>query len=102
MEKVNQTSGNTKMIAIIFPILAFVGTILYFNGGGVERGVASGEIKQYEMCLRNNDYIGASTHAGIASAAFKQAGDENSYRKWKNIADENMEKYTKSEMSKYK
>ena len=33
------------------------------------------------MCVRNNDFIGASAHAGIVSAAFQQAGDEGGYSK---------------------
>lgn len=102
METNNQNSNNTKIISAIITILILVVGIWYFFGGGVERGVASDEIKQYDMCIRNNDYIGASAHAGIVSAAYQQAGDEGNYRKWKILADEAMEKATNIEMEKYK
>ena len=75
--------------------------VWYFYGGGVERDVANDEIKQYEMCIRNNDFIGASAHAGIVSAAYQQAGDEGNYRKWNTLSDEAMEKATNIEMEKY-
>ena len=97
----SQNSTNTKIISTIISIIVLIVGIWYFYGGGVERGVASDEIKQYEMCMRNNDYIGASAHAGIVSAAYQQAGDEGNYRKWKTLSDEAMEKATNIEMKKY-
>ena len=104
METTNneQNSSNKKLITTIISVVSVVIMVWYFYGGGVERGVAYDEIKQYEMCIRNNDLIGASAHAGIVSAAFQQAGDEDGYRKWKSLADDAMEKATKMEMDKYK
>jgi preprotein translocase subunit SecF len=104
MENNNQSQNptNTKTISMIISIIVIAISIWYFYGGGVERGIATDEIKQYEMCIRNNDFIGASAHAGIASAAFQQAGDEDGYRKWKSLADDAMEKATNIEMDKYK
>ena len=104
METTNneQKPSNQKLITTIISIVAVIIMVWYFYGGGVEQGVANDEIKQYEMCIRNNDLLGASAHAGIASAAFQQAGDEDGYRKWKSLADDAMEKATKMEMDKYK
>jgi hypothetical protein len=104
MEKTNneQKPSNQKLITTIISIVVVIIMVWYFYGGGVERGVANDEIKQYEMCIRNNDFIGASAHAGIVSAAFQQAGDEGGYRKWKSLADDAMEKATNIEMDKYK
>jgi len=103
MENSNQSQNpvNTKTISMIISIIVIVISIWYFYGGGVEREVASDEIKQYEMCMRNNDYINASVHAGIVSAAYQQAGDEGNYRKWNTLSDEAMEKVTNIEMEKY-
>jgi|GEM_PF-1412803 len=103
MENNNQSQNpeNTKTISTIISIILIVIGIWYFYGGGVERSVASDEIKQYEMCIRNNDYIGASVHAGVVSAAFQQAGDEENYRKWNTLHDEAMQKATNIEMEKY-
>ena len=104
MEKTNneQKPSNQKLITTIISIVVVIIMVWYFYGGGVERGVANDEIKQYEMCIRNNDFIGASVHAGTVSAAFQQAGDEGGYRKWKSLADDAMEKATNIEMDKYK
>ena len=103
MENNNQSkeSTNTKTLSTIKSIVLFAVGIWYFYGGGVEREVASDEIEQYEMCLRNNDLIGASAHAGVVSAAYLQAGDEENYRKWKNLEDDAMKKATNMEMEKY-
>ena len=93
--------NDTKSKSIFFSILIIVFIVWYYMGGGVEREVASNEIKQYEICIRNNDFIGASVHAGIVSAAFLKVRDEANYQKWKTLSDEALQNATNNEMNKY-
>lgn len=81
LNNITKKADQAIIITTIISIVVVIIKVWYFYGGGVERGVANDEIKQYEMCVRNNDFIGASAHAGIVSAAFQQAGDEGGYSK---------------------
>ena len=97
----DKTNSNSKIFSsIISGILLVVGA-WYFFGGGVEAEVANDEIEQYEMCMRNNDYIGASVHAGVASAAYLEAGDEENYKKWNDLSEAAMAKATSEDMEDY-
>jgi hypothetical protein len=85
---------NLKTISSIITVIAIVIGVWYFYGGGVESGVASDEIKQYEISIKNNDHVNASVHAGVAAQAYLQAGDEANYKKWQKIADQEQDKIT--------
>ena|SRR5690349_3442491 len=74
----------------------FLGFLVYLFGGGVERQaardmerieqqVADDAVKQYEIAKRNGTAIDACVHAGMVAAAYIQAKDEPSYRRWKDI-----------------
>lgn len=51
----------------------------------IEGQVASDAVAQYEIVKRGGDRIQACVHAGLVTAAFLQAQDEASYRKWAEI-----------------
>jgi hypothetical protein len=93
-KKVDNTTQSTKTITSIITVIAIGIGIWYFYGGGVESEVASDEIKQYEISVKNNDHVNASVHAGVAAQAYLQAGDEANYKKWQKIADQEQEKIT--------
>jgi len=57
----------------------------YMLGGGIEQHVADDAVKQYEMAKRNGTPIDICVHAGLVSAAYLQAKDEENYRRWKQI-----------------
>lgn len=92
MENEKKEEKSIKTISSIITVLAVGIGIWYFYGGGVESGVASDEIKQYEISIKNSDHVNASVHAGIAAQAYLQAGDEKNYKKWQDIADSEQDK----------
>jgi hypothetical protein len=57
----------------------------YMLGGGVEQHVADDAVKQYEIAKRDGAQMDVCVHAGLVSAAYIQAKDEENYRKWKQI-----------------
>ena len=93
----NQNNSG-KLIGGIISILV---ALVLVSCGLFENSVAQDEIEQYEICVRNNDHIGASVHAGIAAAAFLQAGDEAGYQKWHAIEQAEMDKATEETMMEY-
>lgn len=94
-------NNNMKIISGIVSVVIVIFSAYFYFGGGVEQSVAQDSIEQYEMCIRNNDHIGASVQAGVAAAAFMQAGDDAGYRKWNAIEKEEMDKATKETMNDY-
>lgn len=84
----------------VTPAGAFVGLLLsgaalwFCFGGGLERQaakdkqrienqVAADAVKQYEIAARNDSAVDRCVQAGIVSAAYLQAKDEENYRIWK-------------------
>lgn len=51
----------------------------------VERWIAG-----YEIAVRNNHHTDASALAGLISASYLQANDEENYRKWKDLSGEEL------------
>jgi len=51
----------------------------------IEAQVAEDSVKKYQIAKRNGNAIDAYVAAGIVCAAYLQAEDEASYRKWKKI-----------------
>lgn len=92
METEKKEEKGGKLITSIITIIAVGIGIWYFYGGGVETEVASDEIKQYEIAVKNNDHVNASVHAGVAAQAYLQAGDEANYKKWQKIADQEQDR----------
>ena len=89
-EQKNQLAGG------IIGLLVVVGAAWYLFGGGLEKQaakdldniqqqVAADFVNQYEIAKRSGTAIDAHLHAGLAAAAYLQAGDESNYRKWKEI-----------------
>jgi hypothetical protein len=54
----------------------------------IENQVAEDAVRQYEIAKRSGTAIDAYVHAGIVSAAYLQAEDEENYKKWKAIEKE--------------
>lgn len=61
------------------------GALWYFWGGGLENKVADDAVKEYEIAKRHGTKMDVCVHAGLVSAAYLQAKDENKYREWKVI-----------------
>lgn len=66
----------------------------YFFGGGLERRaandlqgvydqVASDAVKEFEIAVRNGTPMDKCVQAGLVTAAYLQAHDEENYRRWK-------------------
>jgi hypothetical protein len=51
----------------------------------IENNVAEDAVKQYEIAKKNGSAIDAYVQAGVVSAAYLQANDEENYKKWKEI-----------------
>jgi len=88
--------GPSKGATFVGTIVALAGAA-WFLGGGAQRHVekqaaddlakihnqvAQDAVAQFEMAKRSGDKMQACVHAGMVSAAFLQAKDEPSYRKW--------------------
>lgn len=59
---------------------------------GVANNIITNSINNYNMCLRNNDLIGASVQAAVISNAYMEIGNEEGYRKWYQIEQDLMNK----------
>jgi len=86
MENTEKSSSSKIISGLVTLVIVAVG--VWSCGGGLEKNLAADEIKQYEMCMRNNDFVGASVQAGLISMLYQEAGDEEGYRKWKAIEDD--------------
>jgi hypothetical protein len=75
----------------LISLIVLVGLVWFFFGGGlehkaasdtqnIENQVASDAVKQYEIAERNGTKIDVCVQAGMVSAAYLQAKDENNYR----------------------
>jgi len=66
-----------------FTLLMFGAIIWYFVVGGVEKSVASDAVDQYDIAKRHGSPMDICVQAGLVSAAFLQAKDEDKYKVWK-------------------
>lgn len=53
--------------------------------GNIEDKVAQDAVEQYNMVKRHGSPVEICVHAGMVSAAFAQAKDEENYARWKSI-----------------
>jgi hypothetical protein len=79
-----------QSLRALIAVALVLGSIWYFYGGGVEQQVAQDQIKQYEIAKRSGTAIDAAASAGVVAAVYLQAHDEENYRKWKSIEEEEM------------
>ena len=91
--------GSSKLATFGGTIVALAGAVWFFGGGAqqqVEKQAADGLVKihnqvaqdavaQFDIAKRSGDGMQSCVHAGMVSAAFLQAKDEASYRKWQTI-----------------
>ncbi len=80
--------------------LALVGLLFWFFAGGgldkqaaremqkIENQVAVDAVNQYEIAKRQGNAIQICVQAGLVSAAYLQAKDENNYQQWKRTESE--------------
>lgn len=87
---------NQSIVGGIVGILFAIGALWYFFGGElewqaakdlqqIEQQVADDAVKQYEIAKRSGSAMDAYIHASLVAAAYLQAKDEASYKKWKEI-----------------
>lgn len=57
----------------------------YYIRDTIEETVAKDAVRQYMIAERQGDKMQMYVQAGICSAAFLQAEDEQNYRKWKEV-----------------
>lgn len=68
-----------------FMLLGFVLAMMISCGPSIEQQVAKEMVEQYEIAKKQGDKIQICVQAGLVSAAFLQAKDEENYNKWKKI-----------------
>jgi len=61
------------------------GILWYFWGGGVENKVADDAVKKYDIAKRSGTKMDICVQAGLVSAAYLEAKNEDKYREWKAI-----------------
>lgn len=85
-----------KSLKIITGLIVVILVLVLMFGGGtdelvdkelqkIENQVATDAVKQYEIAKKNGSAMDAYVQAGIVAAAFLQANDEENYKKWKAI-----------------
>ena len=78
----------------ILGVIVFGGLVWYFFGGGldqqvsndmqkIQNKVAADSVAQYGIALRNGTAMDRCVQAGMVTAAYLQAQDEENYQKWK-------------------
>lgn len=88
-----------KALKIIIGVVVLIIALSFIFGGGVEEQakkeldkienqVANDAVKQYEIAKKNGSAMDAYVQAGIVAAAYLQANDEENYKKWKKIEEE--------------
>jgi predicted nucleic acid-binding Zn ribbon protein len=92
--KCGHPQSRVSVIRTLFYIIAILGLILWFAGGGFEQQVnqnlqtvhnkvADDAVQQYQIAKRQGDSIQVCVQAGLVSAAYLQAQDEANYQQWK-------------------
>lgn len=87
----NKSNAISQIIGGIFVV-----GVIWVLGGGLEKQttndmrkieaqVASDAVKQYQITKKSGTPIDICAHAGIVSAAFLQANDDENYATWKRI-----------------
>jgi hypothetical protein len=80
----------------VIGIILAAAAVWFFFGGGlehqaatdmhrIEQQVAEDAVKQYQIAKRSGTSMDACVHAGLVSAAYIQAKDEDNYQRWKAI-----------------
>lgn len=93
-EQAPVSSGGGSAGFLTFALIAVVGW--YFFGGGFDKQVqrdlenlhyqvADDVVQQFDIARRQGDPIQICVQAGLVSAAYLQAKDEDKYRKWKQV-----------------
>lgn len=92
----NNENKKEDLLKGIISFCLFIGFCWYFWGGGIdnqahkelnkiENQVANDAVKQYDITVKGGNKTDMCVQAGMVSAAFLQAKDENNYTKWKKI-----------------
>jgi hypothetical protein len=77
---VAEKQRNSWAIRGIISLIVLGGLAWYFFGGGIEDQVAKDAVKQYEISKKNGTPGDICEHAGLVTAAYLQAKNEEKYR----------------------
>ena len=75
-----ETRQHSRTIRGIILLIVLGGLAWYFFGGGIEDQVAKDAVKQYEISKKNGTAADICEHAGLVTAAYLQAKNEEKYR----------------------
>ncbi|MFC3107381.1 hypothetical protein ACFQAT_10310 [Undibacterium arcticum] len=84
----------TSPTQAILGLVILAAGVWYFFGGGmekqadkdlraIEKTVASEAVAEYQIAKRNGSAMDACAQAGLVSASYLQAKDEENYKVWK-------------------
>ncbi|WP_282087074.1 hypothetical protein [Aquimarina algiphila] len=88
-----------KIIQFMLGGIITIVFLIFFFGGGleeqtkkeinkIENQVANDAVKQYEITKRNGSAMDAYIQAGLVTAAYLQANDEENYKRWKKVEEQ--------------
>jgi hypothetical protein len=77
---VAEKQQHSRAIQGIVFLIVLGGLAWYFFGGGIEDQVVKDAVKQYEIAKKNGTPADICEHAGLVSAAYLQAKNEEKYR----------------------
>lgn len=94
-ESQKSKQGTKGCLSVVGGIIVFFVFMGFFLGGNdpitnhtmqsIENKVAEDAVTQYEIAKNQGDKIQTCVQAGLVSASFLQAKDEENYNKWKAI-----------------
>ena len=82
MKEIEMSRIILKISTVVMPLM------LIGCGGGMDdiyKQVSDDSVKQYNIAKRQGDKIQICVQAGLVSASYLQANDEENYGKWKSI-----------------
>lgn len=79
---IDKTNEVMLPIAVWLALTAVLALAAGCDTSSIEKQVAQDAVAQFEIAKRSGDGMQTCVHAGLVSAAFLQAKDEASYRKW--------------------
>ena len=79
----NPQPAKLNVVRVLIGAAICGATLWFFLGGGLEGKVADDAVKEYEIAKRNGTKMDVCVQAGLVTAAYLQAKDEDKYREWK-------------------
>ena len=85
-----------KILSLIFISFLFASCL-----GSIEEQVVQDSLERYQMALASGDKLQINIEAGMVTEAYKQAGDQENYIKWLDIAKKAEKDYMDESMSEF-